>query len=100
MADTCAKCLNEVEKDLFEEKLPIHDPSFRKENEPGTLRLIRTASKTFARGADEKSGCHLQFVTYIAEFLRENRLRSLKLVPLRGQRFNILFHNAGQVSTR
>ena len=28
-------------------------------NEPGSVRLIRTAAKAFARGADEMSGCNL-----------------------------------------
>ena len=96
-AETCAKAVCEVEKDVYPEKSPISPGSFNKDGESGTLRLIRTASKAFARGADEKSGCHLAFVTSISDFLKENKIRSLKLVPLRGQRFNILFHNAGQV---
>lgn len=96
-AETCSKTLNEFEKQHFDNKAPMHQGSYKKDGESGTLRLIRTASKAFSRGADEKSGCHLPFVTFIAQFLKDHNMKSLKLVPFRGQRFNILFHNAGQV---
>lgn len=98
IAETCNKSLLEVEKDIFiDSSVPIHDPAFKKNNESGTARLVRTSCKAFARGADEKSGCHIQFITYIHDCLKANNYRSLKLVPYRGNRFNILFHNAGQV---
>ena len=34
-------------------------------NEPGSIRLIRTACKAFERRGDEKSGCPLQFAAYL-----------------------------------
>ena len=94
-AETCSKHVNEVEKEIFGDKAPIDSGSLKKENESRTVRLIRTASKAFSSGGDEKSGCHLPFVTFISDYLRAHKIRSLKLVPFRGNRFNILFHNAG-----
>jgi len=96
-AETSNVSMLKVEKELFEGESPIEDKSMIKPSEAGTSRLIRTACKAFARGADEKSGCHIQFVTYVQDFLKEKKQRTLKLVPYRGNRFNILFHNAAQV---
>lgn len=96
-AETSNKAIDEVEKEICNGNPPIDDQSFRKWGESGAARLIGTACKSFARGADEKSGCHNQFLTYLGTFMREHHMRCLKLVPYRGHRFNILFHNAGQV---
>ena len=93
-AETATKAVTEVEKQIFgPEKPPIHANSYKKDNEPSTVRLARTACKTFFRGGDEKSGCHLPLITFIDDFLKEHNLRKLKFVPFRGNRFNILFHN-------
>ena len=96
-AETSNKSLIQVEDEFFDGDSPIHDKSFAKQTESGACRLVRTACKAFARGADEKNGCHIQFVTYISDFLKENKYRRLKLTPYRGHRFNILFNNATQV---
>ncbi|WAR22431.1 hypothetical protein MAR_016405 [Mya arenaria] len=46
-AETSQKCMSEVEKEIFDDAPPITDSSFRQQNEPGTCRLVRTASKAF-----------------------------------------------------
>ena len=98
IAEVSATSLLKVETELFEpQNPPISDPAFLKANESGCTRLIRTACKAFARGADEKSGCHLPFLIFAGQFLKEKNMKTLKLTPFRGNRFNILFFNAGQV---
>ena len=70
---------------------------FTKKEESGTVRLIRTASKCLARGADDKSGCYLDFKTFMNskdEEEKKKKKSSSLLVPFRGNRFNILFCNA------
>ena len=89
MPDTFGAALIEVEKN---KDLP-KDP-FRKQSESATAHLICTPCNVAARGAGEKSGTHGPFMTYVREFLSENKLHSLPLVPYIGSRFNILFSNA------
>lgn len=97
-ADTCQKAILETEKGFFDGGVvPIFDKHFLNSTESGTLRLIRTASKAFAAGADEKSGCFGPFVTFVDTFLKEHMLKSVPLQPFRGARFNILFSNAAAV---
>jgi len=97
MADTAQKSLVETEKLHFEEgNTPILNKMFEKHGQPGTIRLILTACKAFARRGDQKNGCHGNFMTFISEFLKENKV-PFPLQPLRGNRFNILFTNAGQI---
>ena len=62
IADAASKSMIETEKGFFGDNLPISNKSFLKANEPGTARLIRTACKAFARGADEKNGVHGPFM--------------------------------------
>jgi len=91
--------ITEVEKGIFNGAAPIFDKTFLKESEPGTCRLVRTASKAFSSGsaADEKSGCQGPFREFIKDFLKENKLHALPLKPYRGSRFNILFENASAI---
>ena len=96
MAETCSKALVELENYLFE-GVPILDKSFKKTSDPGSVRLVRTCCKTFARGGDKKNGRFCSFSTYIQELLRENKCQSIPLERCRGNRFNILFRNAGVV---
>ena len=97
MADVSSKSLLEVEKGHFNEQVPIHNPSFKKAGQSGTVRLVLTACKAFAKRGDQKNGCHSNFVTFISQFLKDNEMHGLPLQPLKGNRFNILFTNAGQV---
>ena len=61
--------------------------------EPGTIRLIRTACKAFEQRGDEKSGCPLQFTS----FLRSRGIQTVPLAHFRGNRFNIIYHNGGGI---
>lgn len=96
-AETTSKALLEVENGYFDTNTPIFDKSFRKTCESGTLRLVRTASKAFSRGADEKSGLYSDFKLYAHTFLKENGFHGLPLQEFRGNMFNILFENAAGV---
>ena len=82
----------------FDEKVPIHDVRFKKASESAVCRLVRRACQDFAwGGGNAKSGCHDRFLVFIADHLHTNGRHSFPLTPYRGNRFNILFHNAGVV---
>ena len=91
MAEVASKSLVEAEKSIDES-----EGNF-KATEPGTTRLIRTASKAFARGGDEKSGVHGPFQAFVKPFLQQHKMTSIPLERFRGNRFNILFSNAANV---
>ena len=97
IAESANAALQEAEKQHFPGQVPISDPRFRKANESGVCRLVRTACQAFALGGDAKSGCHGKFKVFIEESLKTNGFNSLPLTPYKGNRFNILFHNAGTV---
>ncbi|ESO90499.1 hypothetical protein LOTGIDRAFT_164081 [Lottia gigantea] len=54
--------------------------------ESETLRLMRTCSKSFARGEDEKNGVYLSFTTFLTKIKRKNNILRFK-----HNRFNIIF---------
>ena len=56
---------------------------FSKRDESGPIRLVRTACKCIARGADEKSGCYIDFKTFL------NDKYSKLLFSEKGQQFSI-----------
>jgi len=95
-ADGTQTAIKEVENGYFDGKGPIFDQRFLKESEPGTCRLIRTASKAFGSGSggDEKSGCQGSFKIFVKDFLREHNMNTVPIKPYRGSRFNVLFENA------
>ena len=97
IAEASLKALVQAEMGLFDGDVPRPSSSFlqsRNSSEPGACRLVRTACKAFARGADEKSGCHGPFSSFVKPVLKQYRMHSLPLTPYRGSRFNILFENA------
>ena len=55
--------------------------------ESGTVRLVCTMCKSFAKGADEKSSCHRHWKTY----MRNLNIRKMLLQSFHGNRFNIIF---------
>ena len=63
------------------------------ENESGAVRLVRTACKAFQRRACQKSGCPLQFSSY----LKQHGIDNNPLINFRGNRYNVLFANGGRV---
>jgi len=68
MADTADSTLAEAEKAHFDaEPCGSIDKS-------ATSRLLRTAAKLVGRGADEKSGCYVQFKTFFQSFLKDNSM--------------------------
>lgn len=96
MAEVANASIIEAEKCLFDEEVPCPDRQFRNDNlkETGACRLVRTACKAFARGADEKNGCYGLFKDYVKPTLDQHKFHSLPLKPYRGNRFNILIENA------
>ena len=59
--------------------------------------MIRTTSKAFSCGSDEKNGAYSSFNVYIKPFLREKHMSSVPIQRFRGNIFNILFTNAAAV---
>lgn len=97
IAESANKNLQECEDHHFGGKAPISDQRFRKATESGVCRLVRTACQAFAYGGDAKNGCHGRFSVYVKDFLKQHNFHSLPLTPYKGNRFNILFYNAGSV---
>ncbi|XP_046550545.1 uncharacterized protein LOC124260311 [Haliotis rubra] len=64
-----------------------------KPGESGAVKFIRTSCKALARRGDAKSGAYSLFRDYIFDKLGEN----LHLEPFHGNRFNVLFQNAGNI---
>ena len=62
-------------------------------SESGTVRLICTVCKALSKHSSEQSGVCQSFTTY----LLSNNLPKSPLVSFRGNRFNILFYDAGAV---
>ncbi len=84
-------CLEEQQLPLGAEKSNPHE---RRNGEPAVIRVERTAAKLFARGGDEKCGCHGDFTVFIQDFLKENGMRSVPIQRHRSSRFNIIYLNA------
>ena len=61
-----------------------------KTDESGTARLVRTAAKAFHPSGSDEAGV----ASYLASYLAGKDLK-LKIVPYRGNRFNILYFDAG-----
>lgn len=97
IAEMASKSLLEVEHIHFDGEVPIFNKRFHTKAESGVLRLIRTSCKAFSINGDAQSGCHGPFMTFIKDYLKENGMHSFPLTNFRGNRFNILFHNAGIV---
>jgi hypothetical protein len=95
-AECADKAGSEAEKGHFEgSAAPIFNPQFQVSGESGAARLVRTTCKALARGADEKSGIYAKAVPFLRPILKEKfSARSFPLTPYRGNRFNIMFHNA------
>ena len=91
MADTASSSLLEWETNYFEEGGRPAGPSvLAKKSKLGTVRLIRTACKALSKHGSEQSGVYHPFMSYLAT----NGIRKNPLATFRGNRFNILFHDA------
>ena len=62
-------------------------------SESGIVRLIRTTCKAMGRHANEQSGVYQPFTT----FLKANNISRNPLAPFKGNRFSILFYDAGVI---
>lgn len=89
-ADVCAEALLKYESSVEGDNSITQDYDNEEEpqkiNQSGTLRLIRTSGKAFARGVDEKSGVYGPFKTYMA-----SKMQKVQFVKFKHNRFNILF---------
>ena len=87
-AEMCAEALLKFErlhlKDNSVNKTDNSD-AFPNRSKSGTVRLLRTWSKAFGRGVDEKSGVYKAFDTY----LKNKKDTTVKFVRFSHNRFNI-----------
>ena len=79
IAETCNKAPMNAESGILGDDVPRPDGTFKINSESGTTRLVRSASKAFAAGADEKSGCYYTFSVFVKPFFRGHNLKSLPL---------------------
>ena len=93
MAETAEATIKRIEDDILP-TTAAEQGGLYKRSEASTIRLVRTCSKAFAAGADEKSGVYGHFIIFVKPLLEKNGMRSLPIVPFCGSRFNILFMNA------
>ena len=92
IADVAASTLVQWESSHFEGNSPVRS-KFACKSESGTVRLIRTACKVLSKHGNEQCGVYQAFTSYLAS-------RGIKRNPLatfKGNRFNILFYDAGAV---
>ena len=84
-----------VWEELLHGDQPVGAPGlpggYSKTGEAGSTRLVRTVCKALQDRGCEKSGKPVEF----RDFLRqEGTVKDVPLVPFKGNRFNVLFHNA------
>ena len=89
MADTASSTLLHWESIQLDAP---HGPVMVQKTEPGTIRLIRTACKALSKHGSEQSGVYVPF----SAFLKSNGVRRNPLATFRGNRFNIVFYDAGR----
>ena len=90
LADTAAATLLEWER--IDSDLDSISPHVMvRKSESGVIRLIRTACKAFSKHASEQSGVYQRFTA----FLKTNDIKRNPLASFRGNRFNIIFYDAG-----
>ena len=65
----------------------------QRQSECGTYRLIRSPCKAFERHGSEQVGQSVEFETYA----KSKGINNIPLAKFRGNRFNIIFHNAAGI---
>ena len=65
--------------------------STTRQSESGIVRLVRTACKALCKHGSEQSGVYQPFTAFLAT----NGIKKNPLVSFRGNRFNIVFYDAG-----
>ncbi len=92
MADTASSTLLQWELTHFEgTEGPAGTSVLVRKSESGVVRLIRTACKALSKHGSEQSGVYKSFTS----FLESNGIKRNPLASFRGNRFNILFYDAG-----
>ena len=91
MADTASSTLLQWENTHFGTSVPSTGPVLVQKSEPGIIRLIRTACKALSTHGSEQSGVYQPFTA----FLKSNGVCRNPLASFRGNRFNIVFYDAG-----
>lgn len=90
MADVAEESLKKFERNFLDGKLigsaAVPELKMYHRQENGTLRLLRTSSKAFAVGEDEKNGVSLFWKTYLNEIKEKNLIQRFK-----HNRFNLIF---------
>lgn len=97
MADQADKTLKEWEKVQFgAEKVgaaALPENATGRYSSSGTIRLVRTMCKAMEKHGSEQVGCSLPF----SEYLKTQGIKKVPLSSFKGNRFNIMFHNAAGV---
>ena len=89
-----AEVMNAVFKEWEKTKEIANKPNENySSNDSSTIMFVRESCKAFVTGGDNKNGAALEFITY----LRRNEIYSCPIKPFRGNRFNIIFHNASSI---
>ena len=91
MADCASSTLLQWESTHFDGNVPPNRHVLVRKSEPGAIRLIRTACKALSRHGSEQSGVYQPFTA----FLKQNGVYKNPLSSFRGNRFNIVFYDAG-----
>ena len=94
LADTAASTLMEWEDLQFKEPVGAAAAirgAIALSKESGTVRLIHIACKAFQKRGCEKSGVYIHF----SIFLKSCGVTRVRLATFKGNRFNILFYDAG-----
>ena len=96
LSEQADKCLKVWENLVFGEDdvgacaaLPL-----KRQNESGTVRMIRTVCKAVQERGCEKSGKPEEFRVFVKE---RTGMKEIPLAPFKGNRFNIAFHNGAGV---
>ena len=92
MADTVSSVLLRWESAHFDKSVGAAvSCAFVKKTESGIVRLVRTACKALCKHGSEQSGVYQAFTSYLSS----NGIKRNPLASFRGNRFNILFYDAG-----
>lgn len=90
MADLCEPALRKFETAFLNERLicSAMQPELKRYHraESGTLRLLRTTSRVFARGKDETSGVFIHWKTYL-----DNKKETNLILRFKHNRFYMIF---------
>ena len=95
LAQQAEASLKEWEKAVFADERvgAISLPGIWDRSESGTVRLVRNVCKAFHKHGSEQAGCPVPFLAHIQSV----GFSGLPLATIKGNRFNIVFHNAAGV---